>query len=96
MNLQANLTQMSTDAKAINNAASEYQAAVSELYKTVDNLTTAWQGTDNVSYANKVNSYKDEIQALGQIVNNYAVFLNRAAASLQELQGEIASSASRL
>lgn len=96
MNLQANLQQMSTDARDISSSASEYQNSVKTLYTAVEELTNSWQGTDNAQYANKVNSYRDEIEALGQIVNNYAVFLNRAAASLEELQGEITSAAGRL
>ena len=96
MNLQANLQQMNTDAKDISSAAADYLASVKTLYGAVEELSNSWKGTDNTEYANKVNSYKDEIDALGKIVNNYATFLNRAAASLQELQGEISSAAGRL
>ena len=42
MNLQANLGQMNYDAKEIQDAAIEYNNAVTELYKIVDNLTTSW------------------------------------------------------
>lgn len=96
MNLQANLGQMNYDAKEIQDAAIEYNNAVTELYKIVDNLTTSWQGTDNVAFANKINSYKEEIVALGQVVNNYALFLNRSSGSLNDLQSDISSAAGRL
>lgn len=96
MNLQANLGQMNYDAKEINDAAIEYNNAVTELYKIVDNLTTSWQGTDNVAFANKINSYKAEILTLGKVVNNYAIFLNESSGSLSDLQSDITSAAGRL
>jgi uncharacterized protein YukE len=96
MNLQANLGQMNYDAKDIQDAAIEYNNAVNELYKIVDNLTTSWQGTDNVAFANKVNGYKEEIIALGKVVENYAIFLNRSSGSLNDLQTDISSAAGKL
>lgn len=96
MNLQANLGQMNYDAKEIQDAAIEYNNAVIELYKIVDNLTTSWQGADNVAFANTVNGYKEEIVALGKIVNNYALFLNQSSTSLNDLQGDISSAAGKL
>lgn len=96
MNLQANLGQMSYEAKEIQDAAVEYNNAVNELYKIVDNLSSSWQGTDNVAFANQVNSYKQEIVALGNVVNNYALFLNKTSGSLNDLQGDISSAAGKL
>ena len=96
MNLQANLGQMSYEAKEIQDAAVEYNNAVNELYKIVDNLSSSWQGTDNVAFANKVNGYKEEIIALGKVVENYAIFLNRSSGSLNDLQTDISSAAGKL
>lgn len=96
MDLQANLEQMKNEARDINSAAKEYEDAVTQLYAVVDNLSTSWQGVDNKTFVDKINSYKNEIQTLGQIVNNYAIFLDGAAGSLDELQGDVSSAAGKL
>jgi uncharacterized protein YukE len=96
MNLQANLGNMNYEAKEIHDAAVEYNNAVEDLYKIVDNLSSSWQGTDNITFANKINDYKEEIIALGNVVNNYAIFLNKSSGSLDELQGDISSAAGKL
>ena len=70
MDLQADLGQMKQDAREISNAAKEYEDAVTQLYNIVDNLSSSWQGVDNIAFVNTVNNYKKEIQTLGQVVNN--------------------------
>ncbi len=96
MDLQADLGQMKQDAREISNAAKEYEDAVTQLYNIVDNLSSSWQGVDNIAFVNTVNNYKKEIQTLGQVVNNYAIFLDGASNSLDDLQGDVGSAATKL
>ncbi len=76
--------------------ADTYLNSVKQLYSTVDNLQTSWQGEDNVKFARTVEGYKENIMALGQVIGNYGVFLQETANSLEKLQIEIAQQASNL
>ena len=77
-------------------AASEYATEIQKLYSKVEELKNAWSGEDNVAYANKVESYKENLQSLGEVLNDYSVFIKNSVNLLKETQSEIASSASGL
>lgn len=81
--------------KLVANAES-YISSVKSLYETVDNLKASWQGADNQQFASTVYSYKENIDALGQVIGNYGVFLQETGNSLEKLQSDIAAQASQL
>ncbi len=94
--IRASYTEMKSQSTKIKNAANEYKSNVDSLYEIVDNLSANWKGTDNISYANTVNGYKNDLKLLGDIVNNYADFLSNGADIIRAAQDEISSSAGRL
>ncbi|MBR3661173.1 MAG: WXG100 family type VII secretion target [Bacilli bacterium] len=94
--IRANYAGMQSDANEISKAATEYKNNVDSLYQIVDNLVENWKGSDNVSFANKVNEYKGDLKALGDIVDNYASFLKKAAGAISGAQDEISSAAGKL
>ena len=96
MVLKASPEEIRTSGKGLVDNAESYLGSVKNLYNTVDNLQQKWQGSDNVQFANTVNGYKENINALGQVIGNYGVFLQETANSLEKLQAEIAQQASNL
>lgn len=94
--IRASYAEMKSQSTKIKNAANEYKSNVDSLYAIVDNLSSNWKGTDNISYANTVNGYKNDLKLLGDIVNNYADFLSNGADIIRAAQDEISSSAGRL
>ena len=94
--IRASYAEMQTAANEISKASEEYKANVDSLYGIVDNLVNNWKGTDNVSFANTVNGYKNDLKSLGDIVNSYATFLNNAARTISSTQDEISGAASKL
>ena len=96
MILKANPGEIMAAGKNLVSYAEEYIGTVKRLYGTVDDLKSSWQGEDNQKFANTVNSYRENINALGQVIGNYGVFLQETANSLEKLQAEIAQQASNL
>lgn len=96
MVLKASPEEIRNAGKSLVGNAENYLNYVKALYKTVDDLSMSWQGEDNMKFANTVNSYKENINALGQVIGNYGVFLQETANSLEKLQAEIAQQASNL
>ncbi len=96
MVLKASPEEIRTAGKNLVGNAESYLGSVKNLYETVDTLQQNWKGSDNAQFANTVNSYKENINALGQVIGNYGVFLQETANSLEKLQAEIAQQASNL
>ena len=96
MALKATPEEIRTAGKKIVANAETYLASVKSLYQTVDNLKTTWQGADNQQFAATVYSYKGNIDALGQVIGNYGVYLQETGNSLESLQSAIAQQAKSL
>ncbi len=96
MVLKASPEEIRTAGKGLVGNADSYLASVKAIYETVDNLQSSWQGSDNQQFVNTVNGYKENINALGQVIGNYGVFLQETANSLEKLQADIANQARAL
>ena len=94
--IKATYAEMQSDANGISKAAEEYKTNVDSLYGIVDNLSSVWQGKDNLDFASTVNGYKEDLKSLGDVVNSYAEFLNKAASTISQTQDEISGAATRL
>lgn len=96
MVLKASPEEIRTAGKSLVGNAESYLGSVKSLYETVDALQNNWKGSDNAQFATTVYGYRENINALGQVIGNYGVFLQETANSLEKLQAEIAQQASNL
>lgn len=96
MILKARPEEIRTAGKKLVANAESYLTSVKNLYQTVDGLKASWQGADNQQFAATVYGYKENIDALGQVIGNYGVFLQETGNSLEKLQADIAQEATRL
>lgn len=96
MILKASPEEIRTAGRKLVQNAESYLASVKSLYDTVDNLAANWAGKDNLTFATTVYGYKENIDALGQVIGNYGVFLQETGNSLEKLQADIAQQASSL
>lgn len=60
------------------------------LLKTIENynneLSTAWEGTDAISYTNAVARQAQEMKKLGDIIVEISAFLNKVSNKFQEAE----------
>ena len=96
MILKASPEEIRTSGKGLVNDADSYLSEVKGLYEVVNNLQNNWKGTDNQQFASTLYGYKENIDALGQVVGNYGVFLQETGNSLEKLQADVADQASKL
>lgn len=94
--IRASYGEMLSSATSISNASQEYKTNVDALYRIVDNLSNNWKGIDNINFANTVNGYKEDLKSLGDVVDNYAKFLSKAANIINQTQNDISNAAGRL
>lgn len=95
-NIGADFQGMHAIAVNVQKASEEYVSNINKIYEIVQNLQANWQGKDNVSFAEKVFSYEEDLKNLGRALENYAIFLNEAARTMSQTQEDIASGAGRL
>ena len=93
---KADYAEMKSSAVTIAKSASEYKDNVSSLYDLVDSLAEIWEGEDNLAFVEKANSYKNTLLSLGDVVNNYSIFLNKAVDVISETQDNNTAAAKRL
>lgn len=96
MNITADTSALRTLGNQVAENAGEYKNEVTKVYANVDNLSSSWQGVDNQEYVNKVNEYKETIEALGKAVENYGQFLVDTATNIEKVQAEIKDAASKI
>lgn len=87
--MKAEYEEMNQQALAIDNAIQNYNNSVRNLYEKISSLGTVWHGIDNKEYVNKILSFKQDIENLGIVVNNYSILLKKSVLKLQEAQEEI-------
>lgn len=77
---------MQTIAKETNDAAKKYMENIDSIYKLIDRTSEIWKGTDNIQFINSAIEYKETLSNLGKVINNYAIFLEKAAISTSRTQ----------
>ena len=94
--IKATYEEIHESASRISQASGDYITSVNDLYERIDGLANSWKGADNLSFVNTVNGYKNDIKTLGDIVNDYAIFLNKSADAINDAQENVANLATKL
>lgn len=95
-NLSANPEGIAASGKKVTMSGAAYADATKNLFAEVDSLRLNWDGADNQEFVNTVYGYKENIDALGKVIDNYGIFLQETGGSLAKLQSDIAQQAGRL
>ena len=91
--IKADYQEMASIANSVLKSSDEYTSCLNNMYKVIDSLGNDWKGSDNLSYVNTANSYKDDMNKLGVVISDYAKFLADSADIIRRTQEEIASQA---
>lgn len=94
--IMADPTQMRSFANRIGSSATDFKSNYTQMYNVIDNLKSAWTGADNQAFANKINSYKKEFDAMHQAIESYKEFLDKSAKAYKDAQEAISKAAGQL
>jgi len=94
--IKANPEELRVAGRNLVSDADNYLAEVKGMYGVVDNLRNSWKGTDNQQFCQTLYGYKSNIEALGQVIGNYGIFLQETGNSLEKLQADVAGEANLL
>ena len=88
--------QLEAAAKEIVGLAEDYETQYKLLYAEMDNMESTWQGKDNVSYIQQIKPFKDHLQRMKKLMDDYATFLRTSAKAYRDTQQNIHDQAKKL
>ena len=94
--IMADPAKMRSYATKVGTEATDFKTNYTTMYKVIDGLKSAWTGKDNQAFANKINEYKSDFEAMYKAIESYKDFLNESAKAYEQAQTEIANAAGRL
>ena len=80
----------------VSDIAGEYDQTVAQLYSKVEAMAAAWEGKDNLEYANQIRAFRPHLVRMKELMNEYAKFLCDAARAYDDVQGQIVTRAKNL
>ena len=83
-------------ASQIKNTYSAYMSEKSQLFNTINEVSSAWAGADAAGYETQASSYEPDFKKLGEIVEQISAILDDHGRRLAESRDNIKSAAGRL
>ena len=83
-------------ASQIKNTYSAYMSEKSQLFNTINEVSSAWAGADAAGYVTQASSYEPDFKKLGEIVEQISAILDDHGRRLAESRDNIKSAAGRL
>lgn len=87
---------LESQASRIDSLNADFKSQYSKMFNVVENLSSSWQGQDNVNFATTVTGYKEDFEKIKAAIDEYVNFMNQAAKIYRETQDMIANSANKL
>ena len=83
-------------ASQIKNTYSAYMGEKSQLFNTINEVSSAWAGADAAGYVTQASSYEPDFKKLGEIVEQISAILDDHGRRLAESTDNIKNAAGRL
>lgn len=85
-----------TTASQIESLANDYKTQYDNFYKETNAMASTWSGKDNVAYINQIDGFKDDLQKMYTLMNDYADFLRKSAKAYDDTQTDVVNKAKSL
>lgn len=95
-NIQVTPEQLETTAGKIESMATEYKTQYQKLYSETDAMASTWSGKDNVAFVQQIAGFKDDLEKMHTLMNQYADFLRKSAKTYRDTQDAVTSEARKL
>lgn len=74
----------------------EYKREYNQLFSEVDSMGSAWQGSDNLAFVNQINGFREEFDAMSNLMSEYSSFLKAASNTYNQSQSDVVNGARKL
>ncbi len=93
---KASYQEMASIASTMLSLADRYREYVKGIYVVINELENDWKGNDNISFTSKAKDYEGDLNALGEIIKKYGIFLQKSASAIKDAQDDVANRAGRI
>ena len=94
--IQVTPEQLESTAGRIENLAADYKKQYNQLYSATNAMASTWSGKDNVAFVEQIDGFKDDFEAMYNLMLNYAVFLRKSAKAYRDTQDTVVTEARKL
>jgi WXG100 family type VII secretion target len=88
--------QLENVASVVENRNTEYQRLYHLLFQEVDNVSSVWQGEDNIAFTNQIKGFNDDFNRISIVLTQYVEFLRNSSRTYRECQSQLVSNARSL
>ena len=92
----ANTSDMSYTGKVIRELGEEYKTNINSIFTLIDNLGNKWSGEASNQYVTTFNSYKSDLNRLGDTISNMGIALSNAAVRFDDNEDDLKTQAGNL
>lgn len=94
--LKVDTSQIEAAKNKIEGLKGEFEDSWNKVLANNDELKNTWSGVDNQAFANQVEGFKDDFEALTNNLEAYIAFLTKARAEYAKAQTDMKTEASKL
>ena len=87
-------TKLELVASKIEEQAADYSKLYQQLF--TEAMGKAWQGADNIAYTTQIEGFREDLNKIKQVLDEYSSFLRQSAKVYKSTQDEVISKAKTL
>lgn len=76
--------------------AADYARLYNQLFTEVQGMAKAWQGIDNQTYTTQIEGFREDLNQMKKLMDDYATFLKQSATTYKNTQEQIVTQARTL
>ena len=89
-------TRLEAVGSKIEQQTADYSKMYQQLFTEVQAMEKAWQGADNIAYTTQIQGFREDLDKMKKLLDQYSVFLKESAKIYKRTQEDVISKAKTL
>ena len=89
-------TRLEAVGSKIEEQTADYSKMYQQLFTEVQAMKKAWQGADNIAYTTQIEGFREDLEKMKKILEQYSIFLKESAKIYKRTQEDVISKAKTL
>ena len=85
MQIRVDYEQVHQSAFMIKQKSAQYDETIQKIYSRMYQMQSVWQGRDNQAFIDKLEQFKPQLNRMTEIIEQYALYLQKSADNYQAL-----------
>ena len=89
-------TRLEAVGSKIEQQTADYSKMYQQLFTEVQAMKKAWQGADNIAYTTQIEGFREDLEKMKKLLEQYSIFLKESAKIYKRTQEDVISKAKTL